>query len=117
MIKKIVSFLFLFVLSICQCKAYKMEILSGDFSFILDTKTSTAFVNKIYIGAYEPKKDLVIPEAIDFCKQIYVVNEIADYAFDWVIDKILSIKLPILKQSEMNGKVFKMLIDYNIKIV
>ena len=117
MIKKIVSFLFLFVLSICQCKAYPIELLHGDFSFIADTETNTAYVRKIYIGAYEPKKDLVIPETIDFCKQTYVVNEIADYAFEWVIDKISSIKLPPLNKSEMNGKVFRMLIEKNIRIV
>lgn len=94
-----------------------MEILSNGFSFILDTKTKTAFVRKIYIGAYDDPKDIVIPETIDFCKETYVVNEIADYAFEWVVKKIKSIKLPILKNSEMNDRVFRMLIDYNIRIV
>ena len=117
MIKKIFSFLFLFLLSSFQCKAYKMELLTRDLSFIVDTETKTAFVRKIYIGTYDEPKDIVIPGTIDFCKQTYVVDEIADYAFDWVINKIKSIKLPKLNQSEMNGKVFRMLIKHNIKIV
>ena len=117
MIKKVVSFLFLFLLSIFQCKAYKMELLTRDLSFIVDTKTKTAFVRKIYIGTYDEPKDIVIPETIDFCKETYVVDEIADYAFEWVIDKISSIKLPPLNKSEMNGKVFRMLIEKKIRIV
>lgn len=116
MLKKILLFIFLFVVSISNCKAYQMEILSNGFSFIVETKTKTAFVRKIYIGAYDDPKDIVIPETIDFCKETYVVNEIADYAFEWIVKKIKSIKLPILKNSAMNGRVFRILMTYNIKI-
>ena len=117
MIKKILLFVFLFIIPICQCKAYQIELLEKDFSFIVDTKTKTAFVSKIYIGTYDPPKDIVIPETIEFCKCTYHVDEISDHAFDWVINKIRSIKLPILKNSEMNGRVFRILMTYNIKIV
>lgn len=117
MLKKILLFIFLFVVSISNCKAYQMELLTKDFSFIVDTKTKTALVRKIYIGTYDEPKDIVIPEKIVFCKDTYYVDEIYDYAFEWVVKKIKSIKLPILKNSEMNGRVFRILMTYKIRIV
>lgn len=117
MFKKILLFIFLFVVSISNCKAYKMELLTKDFSFIVDTKTKTALVRKIYIGTYDEPKDIIIPEKIVFCKDTYYVDEIYENAFDWVINKIMRIKLPILKKSEMNGRVFRILMNYNIRIV
>lgn len=94
-----------------QNRAYEAldEVLYKDFSFVIDRKTKTAFVRKIYIGKGE-KKDIVVPSEITYLDEKYKVTAVADYAVEEVLDKLLSIVLPYtLEKNEMYEKVIKLL--------
>ena len=63
MFKKIFSFLISFFCFSTSCHGVLMEILDGDFSFVVDTEAKTAVVRFVYIPAHT-KKDIKIPEYV-----------------------------------------------------
>lgn len=117
MFKKMGSFLAALICSFSTCKAIKMEVLDGDFSYIVDTSTKTAMIKKIYIKT-DNKKDLFVPSKIqDGCKMTYTVNEISSYAIKDVVNKISSIELPAtLDYTRDNLEVFRCLFLYHIPV-
>lgn len=115
--KKITSFLVAFVCSFSTCKALQLEVLDGDFSYIVETSTNTAMVRNIYIKAGE-NKDIYVPsEIIDGCKQKYKVNEISPDAVKDVIKQIKSIELPgTLEYTNSNIETLKCLFLYHVPV-
>lgn len=93
MFKNIISFIFFILLSATTCNGLLMEVLNGNFSFIIDDKKYTASVNRVYIGSKEIK-DLVVPSKVEFLNREYTVNLIHDYAFEDSIGRIRSVKIP-----------------------
>ena len=63
MFKKIFSFLIFFFCFSTSYHGVLMEILDGDFSFVVDTDVKTALVRFVYIPSYT-KKDIEIPEYV-----------------------------------------------------
>lgn len=96
------------------------EVLYKDFSFVIDRKTKTAFVRKIYIGTGE-KKDIVVPSEITYLGEKYKVTAVADYAVEEVINKLNRIELPdTLEKDKMYEKVVNLMkskkeIEFNNK--
>lgn len=117
MLKKMGSFLAALICSFSTCKAIKMEVLDGDFSYIVDTSTKTAMIKKIYIKT-DNKKDLFVPSKIqDGCKMTYTVNEISSYAIKDVVNKISSIELPgTLEYTDRNIETLKCLFLHKIPV-
>ena len=92
------------------CQALQWEVLQGDFSFIVDTKTHTAFLRHIYIGTGEKKKIVVPTEIIDGLKNTYKVTTVADYAVEEVFEKLTDLELPeTLENNETNKKTLELL--------
>lgn len=96
------------------------EVLYKDFSFVIDRKTKTAFVRKIYIGTGE-EKNIKVPPEITYLDEKYKVIAVTDYAVEEVVDKLKSIELPdTLKQNEMYEKIVNLIkskkeIEFNDK--
>ena len=110
MIKKLVAIFVSLIFSFSSCKALKMEILDGDFSYIVDDSTNTAMIRKIYIPT-GVKKNIYVPSKItDGCKHTYKVTEISAYAIKDVFNNILSIELPgTLEYTDSNIETLKWL--------
>lgn len=90
MFKKIGSFLGALTLSIVSCNALKMEILDGNFSFIIDTQKQTAKIRWIYISAYT-KEEIVIPKYVkDYHGDEYLVDEIQEEAMKQAVPRMKS---------------------------
>lgn len=89
MIKKIISSLMAIFISIVSCNSILIEILEGDFSYIINTTKKTALIRKIYIPA-NTKKDIVIPKFVEFHNINYLVTEIKEDAIKDVIQQIKS---------------------------
>ena len=90
------------------------EVLYKDFSFVIDKKTKTAFVRKIYIGTGE-KKHIIVPSEITYLNEKYKVTAVADYAVEEVVNKLNSIELPdTLEKNEMYEKVINLLKEKEI---
>lgn len=71
-----------------------MELLDGDFSYIVNTDTNKATIRWIYIPA-KTKKDIIIPKYVeDYSGKKYKVEIIQEHAVRQVISRIKSIKLP-----------------------
>lgn len=71
-----------------------MELLDGDFSYIINTDTNKATIRWIYIPA-KTKKDIIIPKYVeDYSGKKYKVEIIQEHAVGQVISRIKSIKLP-----------------------
>lgn len=96
------------------------EVLYKDFSFVIDRKTKTAFVRKIYIGTGEKGK-IEVPSEITYLDEKYKVIAVTNYAVEEVVDKLKSIELPdTLEQNEMYEKVVNLIkskkeIEFNDK--
>lgn len=96
------------------------EVLYKDFSFVIDKKTKTAFVRKIYIGTGE-EKDIKVPPEITYLDEKYKVIAVADYAVEEVINKLNRVELPdTLEKNKMYEKVVNLIkskkeIEFNDK--
>lgn len=106
MFKKIFSFLVsIFCLLFSpSCNSLLIELNDGDFSFVADTKDNTAIVRFIYISAYQ-KKDIVVPEFVEFNEEKFIVKEIQENAVKNVIHRAKSISVP--KSLVVSGETFK----------
>lgn len=117
MIKKLAAIFVSLIFSFSSCKALKMEILDGDFSYIADDSTNTAMIRKIYIPT-GVKKNIYVPSKItDGCNHTYKVTEISSYAIKDISNKILSIELPgTLEYTDSNIETLKWLFMHKIPV-
>lgn len=110
MFKKVVPYFFALSTPVVTCSALQMEVLQGDFSFIVDTKNNTAFLRHIYIGTGEKKKIVVPEEITDGLNDTYKVTTVADYAVEEVFEKLTDLELPeTLEENETNKKTLELL--------
>lgn len=117
MFKKVVPYFFALSTPVVSCSALQWEVLQGDFSFIVDTKTHTAFLRHIYIGTGEKKKIVVPAEITDGLNNTYKVTTVADYAVAEVFEKLTDLELPkTLENNETNKKTLKLLKSFKEKI-
>lgn len=117
MFKKVVPYFFALSTPVVSCSALQWEVLQGDFSFIVDTKTHTAFLRHIYIGTGEKKKIVVPAEITDGLNNTYKVTTVADYAVAEVFEKLTDLELPkTLENNETNKKTLKLLKSLKEKI-
>lgn len=118
MLKKIISFIVCLVCTFSTCNALKMEILDGDFSYILDTSEKTATIRFIYISAHT-KKEIVIPKYVtDYYGDKYLVTEIQENAMKQAINRIKSfIAREDFINNEKNFKALTWLLIYNVPFV
>lgn len=117
MFKKVVPYFFALSTPVVSCSALQWEVLQGDFSFIVDTKTHTAFLRHIYIGTGEKKKIVVPAEITDGLNNMYKVTTVADYAVAEVFEKLTDLELPkTLENNETNKKTLKLLKSLKEKI-
>ncbi len=116
MFKKAFASFFILNTPAISCQALQWEVLQGDFSFIVDTKTHTAFLRHIYIGTGE-KKIVVPTEITDGLKNTYKVTKVADYAVEEVFEKLTDLELPkTLENNETNKKTLELLKKLKKKI-
>lgn len=117
MFKKVVPYFFALSTPVVSCSALQWEVLQGDFSFIVDTKTHTAFLRHIYIGTGEKKKIVVPAKITDGLNNTYKVTTVADYAVAEVFEKLTDLELPkTLENNETNKKTLKLLKSLKEKI-
>lgn len=118
MFKKIGSFLSALTFSVAACNAIQMEILNGDFSFIVDTRKNTAKIRYIYISAHT-KKEIVIPKYVkDCCGNEYLVDEIQENAMVQAIPRIKSfIAREAFFKNEKNYAALRWLVIRNVPFV
>lgn len=110
MFKNVVPYFFALSTPVFTCSALQMEVLQGDFSFIVDTKNNTAFLRHIYIGTGEKKKIVVPEEITDGLNDTYKVTTVADYAVEEVFEKLTDLELPeTLEENETNKKTLELL--------
>lgn len=110
MFEKVVPYFFALSTPVFTCSALQMEVLQGDFSFIVDTKNNTAFLRHIYIATGEKKKISVPAKITDGLNDTYKVTTIADYAVEEVFDKLTDLELPeTLEENETNKKTLELL--------
>lgn len=91
MFKKIISFLTAMFISILGINALndEMELLDGDFGYILDEAAQTAIIKTIYIPNNE-KKDLVVPKYVSFHSHNHLVIGILENAIRSKVHRIKS---------------------------
>lgn len=118
MFKKAISFLAAIFFSIVSCNGLLMEILQGDFSFIVDTEKKTATIRKIYIPAHT-KKDVVIPKYVtDSHGDQYTVTEIKENAIKEVIHRIKSFMArEAFINNERNFKALTWILIYDLPFI
>ena len=110
MFKKVVPYFFALSTPVVTCSALQMEVLQGDFSFIVNTKNNTAFLRHIYIATGEKKKISVPAKITDGLNDTYKVTTVADYAVEEVFDKLTDLELPeTLEDNETNKKTLELL--------
>lgn len=110
MFKKVVPYFFALSTPVFTCSALQIEVLQGDFSFIVDTKNNTAFLRHIYIATGEKKKISVPAKITDGLNDTYKVTTVADYAVEEVFDKLTDLELPeTLEDNETNKKTLELL--------
>lgn len=110
MFKNVVPYFFVLSTPVATCSALQMEVLQGDFSFIVDTKNNTAFLRHIYIATGEKKKISVPAKITDGLSDTYKVTTVADYAVEEVFDKLTDLELPeTLEDNETNKKTLELL--------
>lgn len=110
MFKNVVPYFFALSTPVFTCSALQMEVLQGDFSFIVDTKNNTAFLRHIYIATGEKKKISVPAKITDGLNDTYKVTTVADYAVEEVFDKLTDLELPeTLEENETNKKTLELL--------
>lgn len=110
MFKKVVPYFFALSTPVVTCSALQMEVLQGDFSFIVNTKNNTAFLRHIYIATGEKKKISVPAKITDGLNDTYKVTTVADYAVEEVFDKLTDLELPeTLENNETNKKTLELL--------
>ena len=110
MFKKVVPYFFALSTPVFTCSALQMEVLQGDFSFIVNTKNNTAFLRHIYIATGEKKKISVPAKITDGLNDTYKVTTVADYAVEEVFDKLTDLELPeTLENNETNKKTLELL--------
>lgn len=116
MFKKMVSFLSALFFSIVSCNALQMELVKGDFTFVIDDKDNSAILRDIYIPRHT-KKSLDIPQTVEWCGTKYVVRQIMEHAIQRVINRIESVVLPYtLYENEENRKAYNWFLIYNLPI-
>lgn len=115
MFKKMGAFLGVLACSVTTCNALKMEILDGDFSFVIDTREKTATIRWIYISAHT-KKEIVIPKYVkDYHGDQYLVTEIQEDAIKQVIRRITYfIARDAFMNNEKNAKALSWLEKYKV---
>lgn len=110
MFKKAFAYFFALSTPVVTCSALQIEVLQGDFSFIVDTKNNTAFLRHIYIATGEKKKISVPAKITDGLNDTYKVTTVADYAVEEVFDKLTDLELPeTLEENETNKKTLELL--------
>lgn len=117
MIKKFAAVLASLIFSFSSCKAIQMEVVDGNFTYIVDTSKNTAIVRDIYIPLGK-KEDIKIPSTVtDGCKQKYTINEISEYAIKPKATQIASIELPnTLDYTDRNVAMLKYLFSMKIPV-
>lgn len=115
MFKKLFSLFFGMLFSLSACNALKMEMLDGDFSFIIDTQKQTAKIRWIYISAYT-KKEIVIPKYVkDYHGDEYLVDEIQEEAMKQAVPQMKSfVAREAFFNNEKNFAALRWLIIHNI---
>ena len=101
MFKKIISFFISMFVLVSGANAinYEMELLDGDYGYILNEATQTAIIKTIYIPVNQ-KKDLVVPKYVSFHEQNYLVIGIQE---DAIRTKIHRIKSFMAREDFMNS--------------
>ena len=119
MFKKIISFLTAMFISILGINALndEMELLDGDFGYILDEAAQTAIIKTIYISNNE-KKDLVVPKYVSFHSHNHLVIGILENA---IRSKVHRIKSFMAREdfinSPRNFHALTWLVIFNIPII
>lgn len=119
MFKEIISFLTAMFISILGINALndEMELLDGDFGYILDEAAQTAIIKTIYIPNNE-KKDLVVPKYVSFHSHNHLVIGILENA---IRSKVHRIKSFMAREdfinSPRNFHALTWLVIFNIPII
>lgn len=119
MFKKIISFLMAMFISVVACNALndEMELLDGDFGYILNEANRTAIIKTIYIPNNE-KKDLVVPKYVSFHGHNHLVIGILENA---IRSKVHRIKSFMAREDFMNSTqnfhALTWLVIFNIPII
>lgn len=101
MFKKTISFLMAMFISMVVCNASNdnVELLDGDFGYILNEANRTAIIKTIYITNNE-KKDLVVPKYVSFHGHNHLVVGILENA---IRSKVHRIKSFMAREDFMNS--------------
>lgn len=115
-----IKFFSLFISFFMLCAPVRgilIELLDGDFSYIVDTKSNKATIKRIYIPA-KVKKDIEIPQYVeDFSGVKYKVEILEERAIKNVINRVKSLKLPeSVMKDERNYKAMTWFLIYDIPI-
>lgn len=119
MFKKIISFLMAMFILVAGCNALndEMELLDGDFGYILNEANRTAIIKTIYIPEHT-KKDLVVPKYVSFHNHNHLVVGILENA---IRSKIQRIKSFMAREDFMNSTqnfhALTWLVIFNIPII
>lgn len=119
MFKKAIPFLAAIFFSILGANALndEMELLDGDFGFILNNGDKTAIIKKIYIPAHT-QKDIVVPKYVTFHGDRYLVTDIQENATKEVIHRIKSFMArEDFVNNERNFKALTWLVIYNLPFI
>lgn len=116
MFKKAISFFAALSFSAIGCNALQQELADGDFTFVIDDKDNSAIVRDIYIPL-RTKKDLDIPQTVEYRGTKFVVRQIMEHAIQRVINRISSVRLPnTLYKNEENSKAYNWFLIYDLPI-
>ena len=119
MFKKTISFLMAMFISVVACNAFNdnLELLDGDFGYILNEANRTAIIKTIYISNNE-KKDLVVPKYVSFHSHNHLVVGILENA---IRSKVHRIKSFLAREDFMNSPqnfhALTWLVIFNIPII
>ena len=119
MFKKTISFLMAMFISLVACNALNdnMELLDGDFGYILNEANRTAIIKTIYIPTDE-KKDLVVPKYVSFHSHNHLVIGIQENAIRSKVQKIKSFMArEDFINSPQNFHALTWLVIFNIPII
>lgn len=119
MFKKTISFLMAMFILVAGCNALndEMELVDGDFGYILNEANRTAIIKTIYIPEHT-KKDLVVPKYVSFHNHNHLVVGILENA---IRSKIQRIKSFMAREDFMNSTqnfhALTWLVIFNIPII
>lgn len=116
MFKKMLSFFAALSFSTLGCNALQMELADGDFTFVIDDKDNSAILRDIYIPKHT-KKELNIPQTVEWLGTKYVVRQIMEHAIQRVINRIESVVLPYtLYENEENRKAYNWFLIFGLPV-